>query len=247
MNHEIRGTTLPVLLITLDQGEKVVAESGELSWLTTAIQMATSTKMAGSKGVFGGLKRAFGGGSFFMTEYRAEGGSGTVAFATKVPGEILPVSVSGDSYRLHHHGYLCGTEDVELSVAFQQKLGAGVFGGEGFILQKVSGSGQAWVELDGEVILYDLQPGEVLRVHPGHIGMFEATVGFNITTVPGIKNKLFGGDGIFLATLTGPGKVWLQSLPLPNLAHALAPFLPAGEAAVEGGIAGGIIGGILNK
>lgn len=247
MNHEIRGTTLPVLLITLDQGEKVVAESGELSWLTNAIQMTTSTKMAGSKGVFGGLKRAFGGGSFFMTEYRAEGGSGTVAFATKVPGEILPVSVSGDSYRLHHHGYLCGTEDVELSVAFQQKLGAGVFGGEGFILQKVSGSGQAWVELDGEVILYDLQPGEVLRVHPGHIGMFEATVGFNITTVPGIKNKLFGGDGIFLATLTGPGKVWLQSLPLPNLAHALAPFLPAGEAAVEGGIAGGIIGGILNK
>ena len=93
---------------------------------------------------------------------------------------------------------------VELSIAIQQKLGAGVFGGEGFILQKVSGSGQAWVELDGEVILYDLQPGEVLRVHPGHIGMFEATVGFNITTVPGIKNKLFGGDGIFLATLTGP-------------------------------------------
>ena len=247
MNHEIKGTMLPVLLITLENGERVVAESGELSWLTSTIQLTTSTKMAGSKGVFGGLKRAFGGGSFFMTEYRADGGQGTVAFATKVPGEILPVTVNGDTYRIHHHGYLCGTEGVELSVAFQQKLGAGIFGGEGFILQKVAGSGQAWIELDGEVITYDLQPGETLRVHPGHIGMFEARVGFGITTVPGIKNKLFGGDGIFLASLTGPGKVWLQSLPLPNLAHALAPFLPTAEAAAEGGVAGSIIGGLLKK
>jgi len=247
VNHEIKGTTLPVLLVNLDAGEKVIAESGELSWLTDSIQLTTSTKMAGSKGLVGGLKRAFAGGSLFMTEYRAEGGPGTVAFATKVPGEIHQVEVNGDSYRIHHHGYLCGTEGVELSIAFQQKLGAGIFGGEGFILQKVAGAGQAWVELDGEVTTYELQAGQRLRVHPGHIGMFEPTVEFSITTVPGIKNKLFGGDGLFLATLMGPGKVWLQSLPLPNLALALGPYLPQQESAAEGGAVGGIIGGLLKN
>jgi uncharacterized protein (TIGR00266 family) len=247
MQTQITGSTMPVLEVTLDPGERLVAESGELSWVTSAIQLTTSTKMAGAKGLFGAVKLAFAGGSLFMTEYRAEGGAGTVAFATKVPGEILPVEVNGDTYRIHHHGYLCGTADIELSVAFQQKLGAGIFGGEGFLLQKLGGTGQAWVELDGEVTVKELAAGETLRVHPGHVGMFEASVQFGITTVPGIKNKLFGGDGIFLASLTGPGKIWLQSLPLPNLAHALGPYLPTQEAAAEGGVAGAVIGNLLNR
>ena len=134
---------------------------------------------------------------------------------------------------------------MEITVGFQQSLGAGIFGGDGFVLQKVTGAGEAWIELDGEVISYDLGPGETLRVHPGHVGMFDATVNFGITRIPGIKNLLFGGDGIFLAALTGPGRVWLQSLPLANLAHALSPYLPKITERVEAASAGGIIGGLM--
>jgi uncharacterized protein (AIM24 family) len=134
---------------------------------------------------------------------------------------------------------------------FQRRLRAGMFGGEGFVLQRVAGAGQAWIELDGEVVTYDLGPGETLRVHPGQVGMFEERVNFDITMLRGIKNVLFGGDGLFLAALTGPGRVWLQSLPLSNLAHALAPYLPgashgeSASAAVGGGIAGAAIKGIF--
>lgn len=249
MEQRVIGTVMPVLELSLAAGESVVAESGELSWMSSTISLTTSAKGAGSKGLFHAVKRALGGGSFFMTEYRADGGPGTVAFATKLPGSILPIQVgNGVEYLIHHHGYLCGTPDVELSIAFQQSLGAGVFGGDGFILQRVGGSGMAWVELDGEVVTYTLQPGETLRAHPGHVAMLDASVTFGITHVPGIKNMVFGADGIFLAALAGPGRVWLQSLPLPNLAHAMAPYLPqsqpqqAGTAGVLGGIAGNIFG-----
>jgi uncharacterized protein (AIM24 family) len=151
---------------------------------------------------------------------------------------------------IHRHGFLCGTPDAILTVGFQQSLGAGIFGGDGFLLQRLGGNAQAWVELGGEIVTYQLAPGEVLRVHPGHVGMFEASVGFDITSIRGIKNMIFGGDGIFLAQLTGPGKVWLQTLTVSNLAHALSPYLPSGEsraqAAGAGGIAGSIIGGLLS-
>ena len=226
MKHQIVGTTMPVLELTLEPGESIVSEAGELSWMTSSINLNTSTQLAGAGGVFGVFKRALSGGTIFMTEYSAQGEPGTVAFATKIPGEILPVKVTpGRSYLIHRHGFLCATGGVELSVGFQQKLGAGVFGGDGFILQKLGGQADAWVELDGEIVTYDLAPGEPLLVHPGHVGMFEDSVNFSITTVPGIKNMFFGGDGVFLAALTGPGKVWLQSLPLSNLAHSLQPYL----------------------
>ena len=195
-------------------------------------------------GLFSAVKRMAGGGSLFMTEFTAQGGSGIVAFATKAPGHIFPVQVDpGHSYMIHRHGFLCATPGVELSVAFQQSLGAGIFGGDGFILQKLSGSCDAWVELDGEVVHYDLKAGETLRVHPGHVGMFDASVRFEITRIKGIRNMLFGGDGIFLAALTGPGRIWLQSLPLANLAHALSPYLGEGAAKQVG--AGAVIGSIL--
>jgi uncharacterized protein (AIM24 family) len=181
---------------------------------------------AGSKGVFGAVKRAIAGGSLFMTEYTAVGGSGMVAFATKVPGHIKPIQLDGTrQFMVHRHGYLCGTPDVTLEIGFQQKLSAGFFGGEGFILQRVSGSGDAWIELDGEVVQYDLGPGELLKVHPGHVGLFDATMAFEIERVKGIKNMLFGADALFLARLTGPGTVFLQTMPLANLAGALAPYL----------------------
>jgi uncharacterized protein (AIM24 family) len=150
----------------------------------------------------------------------------------------------GTDYRVHQHGYLCGTAGVELSIAFQQSLGAGLFGGEGFVLQRVAGQGSAWVEIDGEVVSYTLAAGETLRVHPGHVAMLDQTVTFEITRIKGIKNMVFGGDGIFLASLSGPGQVWLQSLPLPNLAHALTPYLPHTAEHSGGGVGKGL-GGLL--
>jgi uncharacterized protein (AIM24 family) len=186
-----------------------------------------------------------------MTEYSAQGTAGTVAFAAKLPGHIVPVAVGpGEEYMIHRHGFLCATPDAVLGVGFQQSLGAGVFGGDGFVLQRLSGSAQAWVELGGEVVTYDLAAGEVLRVHPGHVGMFQAAVGFDITRIKGISNMLFGGDGIFLAELTGPGRVWLQTLTVANLAHALAPYLPQpggdrGQALGTGAVVGSVIGSLL--
>jgi len=150
---------------------------------------------------------------------------------------------------IHRQGFLCATPQIQIGVGFQQSLGAGIFGGDGFLLQKVSGQGIAWIELSGELVVRDLQPGENLRVHPGHVGAFQASVSFQITTVPGIKNMIFGGDGIFLASLTGPGRIWLQTLPISKLAHAIERYLPreAPRQTVEGGVVGGIVGSILDN
>ncbi len=251
MQTRIQGTTMPVLDVQLDPNESVFSESGELSWMTSSIQMTTHTQMGGGGGIFGVLKRVASGGSLFMTEYRAYQYPGEVSFATKVPGHIVPLQVGpGSEYMLHRHGFLCATPQVTLSIGFQQSLGAGIFGGNGFILQKVGGVGTAWLELSGELILKTLAPGEVLRVHPGHVGAFQTSVGFNITTVPGIKNAIFGGDGIFLAVLQGPGQVYLQTLPISRLAHQISEYLPRGESrdvrsATGGALLGGIVGGLL--
>jgi uncharacterized protein (TIGR00266 family) len=253
MQTRIQGTTMPVLEVQLDPNESVFSESGELSWMTASIQMMTHTQAGGGGGLFGVLKRVAGGGSIFMTEYRAYQYPGIVAFATKVPGHIVPVELGqGPEYLVHRHGFLCATPQVTLSVGFQQSLGAGIFGGDGFLLQRVGGYGTAWLELSGELIRQDLAPGEVLRVHPGHVGAFQSTVSFQITMVPGIKNMIFGGDGIFLAVLTGPGTIWLQTLPISRLAHQISEYLPhndarqVGPAAVGGGLLGGIVGSILS-
>lgn len=237
---------MPVLEVQLAPEESVIAVSGELSWMTSTINLTTTTQFGGGGGIFGAFKRVAGGGSLFMTEYRARGGAGKVAFATKLPGHIVPIEVSpGQTYMIHRHGFLCATTGVELSVGFQQSLGAGIFGGDGFLLQKLAGHCQAFVELGGETVTYDLAAGETLRVHPGHVGMFEAGVSFDITRISGIRNMLFGGDGIFLAALTGPGRVWLQTLTVSNFAHALAPYLSgAGREAAEVG-AGAVIGSVI--
>jgi uncharacterized protein (TIGR00266 family) len=250
MQTRIQGTTMPVLEIQLDPNESVFSESGELSWMTASIQMNTHTQSGGGGGLFGVIERVAGGGSIFMTEYRAMQYSGEVAFATRVPGHIVPVEVGPRSeFLVHRHGFLCATPQVSLGVGFQQSLGAGVFGGDGFLLQRIGGYGMAWLELSGELIVRDLAPGEVLRVHPGHVGAFQSGVGFTITTVPGIKNMIFGGDGIFLAVLTGPGRVWLQTLTISRLAHVVGEYLPRNEAppAAAAGIGGGLLGGIVGS
>ncbi len=247
MQSNILGTTMPVLEFVLEPNESVISEAGELSWMSSSIQMTTHTQLGGGGGIFGVLKRVAGGGTLFMTEYRAMGTRGGIAFATKLPGHIVPVEVGpGHEYMIHRHGFLCATPQIQVGVGFQQSLGAGIFGGDGFLLQKVNGQGTFWLELSDELIIKDLQPGETLRVHPGHVGAFQATVGFQITTVPGIKNMIFGGDGIFLASLTGPGKVWLQTLPIAKLAHKLMEYMPRPSSeAAQGGVVGGIVGSIL--
>lgn len=255
MRSKIIGTTMPFLEIGLEPGDKIVAEPGEFSWMTSNVQLHTTTQTAGTKGLWGVLGRALSGGGLFMTEYTAAGGNGLIAFATRVPGHIVQVDVRpNEGYLIHRHGFLCATEGVQLSIGFQRSLGAGLFGGDGFVMQRLAGNCTAWVELGGEIVTYDLKPGETVQVHPGHVGMFQDTVTFDITLMRGIRNAIFGGDGLFIARLTGPGKVWLQTLTLPHLAHALAPYLPGQESApaqassgaVTGTVAGTVAGALLD-
>jgi uncharacterized protein (TIGR00266 family) len=260
MKSKVTGTTLPVLEIGLEPGDKIISEPGQFSWMSPNVILQTNAMTAGAKGILGVLGRALSGGGLFMNEYHVTAGQGMVAFAAKVPGVIMEVQVvPGQSYMIHRHGFLCGTEGTELSIGFQRSLGAGIFGGEGMILQKLTGNATAWVELGGEIVTYNLAAGEMLKVHPGHIGMFDSTVNFDITMMPGLKNAIFGGDGLFIAQLTGPGTVWLQTLTMPNLAHALVPYIGREAATsstaigagigsregVTGAIAGGVVGSVL--
>ena len=235
MDAVIRGTTMPVLEVRLTPGESVVAEAGQLGWFDDGIELETATALAGADGLWDATMRSFGGGTFFMTRYASVTQPGTVAFPARLPGKIFQVPLGpGRSYLIQRHGFLAGLEGAELSTAFHPgHFGSGLLGGFGFLLQKLEGVGHAWVELAGELSEYDLKPGQTLRVHPAHVGVVEESVEYELTTVPGIKNKMFGGDGLFLLRLTGPGKVWLQSMSLPMLAHALEPYLPQANGTVQ--------------
>lgn len=259
MKSRITGTTLPVLEIGLEAGDRIISEPGQFSWMSPNVELQTTALTAGSSGVWGALGRALAGGGIFMNEYQTRGDRGVVAFAAKVPGAIMQLDLQPDrGYMVHRHGFLCGTEGIEVKIGFQRSLGAGLFGGEGLILQRLTGSATAWVELGGEIVSYDLNPGESLLVHPGHIGLFEDRVSFDVSLMPGLKNVLFGGDGLFIARLTGPGKIWLQTLTMPNLAHALTPYLAregstsataagAGVGAVTQGLGGAAVGAAIGS
>jgi uncharacterized protein (TIGR00266 family) len=254
MQANVNGSTLPVLEVMLDAGETVVSTHGELSWMTANIRMSQTTGTGGpggGGGLMGTLKRVIGGGGLFLTQYQAEGGSGLVAFAAKVPGHIVPVDIQpGRSFLVHRHGWLCGTPGITPSIGLQRSFRGGMWGGDGFVLQRLEGQGRAWIELSGELTQYQLGPGQTMLVHPGHVGMFEDTVRFDITRVPGIANKIFGGDGYHLVALTGPGQIWLQSMTLPGLAHAIAPYLAGeggGAQAAEAAGAGALLGNILRS
>ncbi|MGH9007363.1 MAG: TIGR00266 family protein [Acidimicrobiales bacterium] len=250
MQHQIKGTVLQVLEIELDPGESILSEAGEFSWMTDSVQMTTGMGGgAGGKGLLGAVKRVAGGSTLLFNTFTAEGAAGMVAFAAKVPGTIFPIELTQE-YLAHRHGFLAGTPGVQISVALQQTFRGGIFGGEGFLLQRIGGPGQAWIELSGEVVVYDLQPGQVMRVHPGHVGLFQSTVTFEVIRVPGMANRYFGADGHHWVVLTGPGRVWLQSMPIPILAGALSPYLgearPAAAGAAGGAVAsalGNILGG----
>jgi uncharacterized protein (TIGR00266 family) len=249
MDAQIKGTTMPVLEITLQQGEQVISTHGELSWMTPNVQLSQHMGTGGGgHGLMQGLKRVMGGGGLFITRYEAVSGPGMITFAAKLPGHIMPVDIApGQSFFVHRHGWLCGTPGLTASIGLQQSFRGGMWGGDGFILQKIDGQGRAWIALSGELVHYTLAPGQTLMVHPGHVGMFEGSVQFAITRVPGIANVAFGADGFHLVALTGPGQIWLQSMPLPVLAGALDPYLArqVDPQAAQAGAVGGIFGDIL--
>lgn len=252
MRYDIAGTVMQTVSIDLDRGERIVSQTHAMAWMSDGIRMDTHT----GGGLFAGLKRAMSGGSIFITEYIADEAA-HVAFAPRFPGKIIARNLrAGESLICRKETFLCAEYSVSLDIAFQQRLGAGVFAGEGFILQRVTGPGTVWLDLSGEVVEKDLAPGERLRVHAGHIGIQEPTVSTDVQMVRGFRNILFGGEGLFLATLTGPGKVWLQSMPIMNLAEEVARHLPGNEERgaaagagigrlVGGGAAGAVVGGLL--
>ncbi|MFM9828432.1 MAG: TIGR00266 family protein [Sphingomonas sp.] len=248
MRYEISGTVMQTVSIDLERGERLYSQTHAMAWMSEGITMDTHT----GGGLFAGLKRAMGGGSLFITDFTADQRA-HIAFAPRFPGQILPMKLlPGESLICRKETFLCAEHSVTLDIAFQQRLGAGFFAGEGFILQRVTGPGTVFLDLSGEVVQKSLLPGERLLVHAGHIGMQEPTVTTDIQMLRGFRNILFGGEGLFLATLTGPGKVWLQSMPIMNLAEEIARHMPGEDGGgrgvgslVGGGVAGAAIGGIL--
>ncbi|MDJ0661279.1 MAG: TIGR00266 family protein [Crocosphaera sp.] len=224
MQYKIHGTLMQILETHLMMGESIYTESGGMAWMKGDIEMKTNTR----GGFMAGIGRALAGESFFMTSYYCHSGQGMVAFTMEVPGTILDFQLMpGQSLICQRDAFMCAEETVKLELHFRKKLGSGLFGGEGFILQRITGPGKAFLEIPGEMKSYELNAGETVLVDPGHIALFEPTVNFEIETVKGIRNVLFSGEGLFLAKLTGPGKVWLQSMPLTNLAAKLAKYIPS--------------------
>lgn len=223
MQYEIKGEPTPVVICHVENGETMITESGSMVWMSPNMEMQTTAGGFGK--VFG---RMFTGENLFQNRYTARGGSGMVAFASSFPGKIVAVQVSPERPVIAQKcAFLAAEEGVELSVFFQKKIGAGFFGGEGFLLQKLSGRGIAFLEVDGHGEEYFLAPGEKMIVDTGNLAYMDATCSVDIQTVKGVKNMLFGGEGIFHTVVTGPGKVVLQTMPMSALAAALAPLLPS--------------------
>ena len=211
MRYEIKGDTLPVVVCYLENGERMITERGSMSWMSPNMKMETTSN--------GGIGKAFGrmfsGEALFQNRYTATGGNGMIAFASSFPGQ--------------KSGFLASEEGVDLSIFFQKKFGAGFFGGEGFIMQRLSGNGIAFLEFDGHVVEYELRPGQQIVVDTGYLAAMDATCSMEIQTVPGLKNMVFGGEGVFNTVVTGPGHVWLQTMPISSVAGELLRYMPAGK------------------
>jgi uncharacterized protein (TIGR00266 family) len=224
MQFKISGTVMESVDIHLKQGESIYSESGGMAWMRGSFKMDTSTR----GGLGAGLGRMLAGESLFLTTYTCQSQDGLITFTPEVPGKVVDLNLAaGQSLICQKDAFMCAEESVKIEMHFRKRLGAGLFGGEGFILQKITGPGTAFVEIPGEVREITLSAGEIMKVDPGHIAMFEPTVDYDITAVKGLKNVLFAGEGLFLATLKGPGKVWLQTLPLSNLAMKLSRYMPS--------------------
>ena len=224
MKYQIQGETLPVVICQLEPGEKMITERGSMAWMSPNMKMDTSTN--------GGIGKAFGrmfsGESFFQNTYTSMGGPGMIAFASSFPGSIRAFDVApGQEYIFQKKSFLAAEAGVTLSTHFQKKISSGLFGGEGFILQKVSGQGTVFAEFDGHVIEYDLNPGQSIVIDSGYLAAMSSSCQMEIQTVPGVKNMFFGGEGLFNTVVKGPGKIVLQTMPISGLAEVLRPFFPS--------------------
>lgn len=223
MRYSIEGEPLPVVICELENGETMITESGAMSWMSPNMQMET-TSGGGLGKMFG---RALSGESLFLNRYTALNGNGMIAFASSFPGAIRAFNISpGQEIVAQKSAFLAGTSGVELSTFINQRIGGGLFGGEGFIMQKLSGNGVAFLEFDGYIKEYELGPGQQIVVDTGYLAAMTPTCQLEVKTVPGVKNMLFGGEGIFNTVVTGPGRVWLQSMPTFQMANTLRPYFP---------------------
>lgn len=248
IDYQIVGTVLQAVILQIEPGQQIYSETGGMAWMSGNVTMNTNAGGGGGGlgGMLGGMvKRAVSGESLFIVDYSVTGGRGLIAFASEFPGKIVPLNLAaGQQMICQRDSFMVAEKSVSLDMHFRRKLGSGLFGGEGFVLQKLTGPGLAFVELDGEVVEYTLEPGQVLKVDTGHVAMFEPTVQFDVEMMRGFKNILFGGEGLFLATLRGPGRVWLQTMPLVNVAKKIAEYLP--RTGNSGGGAAGGLGNLAN-
>ena len=223
MRYAISGTVLQALEVELAQGESMFTESGGMAWMSDGIDMNTNTK----GGLMSGLGRALAGESLFMTTYTSSVPKAMITFTPEAPGKVLPIQLTPNQVIIaQKDAFMCAQSSVSMEIYFRKRLGTGLFGGEGFILQKLTGPGMVFLEIPGEVKEYSLVAGQRLKIDPGHIAAFEPSVNYDISMVKGLKNVMFSGEGLFLATLTGPGKVWLQTMPISNLAQAIKKYIP---------------------
>lgn len=225
MNYEVKGGVFPVVICKLEDRERMITEKGSMVWMSPNIQMETAGGGIGKM-----FSKAFSGESMFQNIYTANG-PGMIAFGSSFPGKVIPLEIGpGKEMIVQKSAFLAGESGVELSIHFNKKLGAGIFGGEGFIMQRLSGAGMAFVEIDGELIEYELEAGQQIVVDTGNVAGFEVSVQMDIRQVPGIKNKLLGGEGLFNTVLTGPGKIWLQTMPISGVAASISQYIPSGNA-----------------
>ena len=224
MQYKLIGQTVPVVEMTLNKGEKIYTQSGGMAYQTEGIEMSTNAR----GGIMKGIGRIFSGESMFMANYTAEKDGAVIAFASTVPGSVVPVDMREhtNGFILQKGAFLCAEDSINTSVAFSKKFSTGLFGGEGFILQKAEGNGMLFLEVDGDVIEKELAAGEVLKVDTGNVVAFDSSMSYEIETVKGFKNIFLGGEGLFLTRLVGPGKVILQSQNFADFASKLIPFLP---------------------
>ena len=224
MRYEIKGGSVPVVICQVESGKQMITEKGSMVWMSPNMQMETSGGGLGKM-----FSKAFSGESMFQNIYTARG-DGMIAFGSSFPGQIKAIEIGpGREMILQKSAFLAAESSVELSIHFNKKIGTGLFGGEGFIMQRLSGHGIAFVEIDGELIEYELKPGQQIVVDTGNVAGFEPGVQMEIQQVPGLKNKLLGGEGLFNTILTGPGRIWLQTMPISNVAMSIRPYLPTGN------------------
>lgn len=223
MRYDIKGGTFPVVVCQLENGEKMITEKGSMVWMSPNIQMSTQGGGLGRM-----FSKAFSGESMFQNIYTANG-NGMITFGSSFPGTVKAIEISPSNEMIvQKSAFLASEAGVNLSVHFNKRFSAGLFGGEGFIMQRLSGHGTAFVEIDGDLVEYDLRPGEKIVVDTGNVAGFTTDVKMEIQQVPGLKNKLFGGEGLFNTVLTGPGKIWLQTMPIARVAASIIPYIPTG-------------------